>query len=69
MYVFSVLDCLKQQGEQTSSDCSTIAVRPKKHEDQESCALEKLIDRPEAMPEFTIENVVDYLINKRKMTA
>ena len=66
MYVFRVLDCLKQQGEQTSSDCSTIAVRPKKHEDQEPCALGKLIDHPEAMPEFTIENVVDYLINRKE---
>ena len=59
---FSVQDCLKQQGDQ-SSDCCTTAARPKKHQDQaEPCALGKLTDHPEAMPQFTIENVIDYLI-------
>ena len=58
-------DCLKQQGEQ-ASDFSTTAVRPKKHQDQEPCALGKLTDYPEAMPEFIIENVVDYLINRKE---
>ena len=62
VYVFSVQDCLKQQGEQTSG-CSNTAVRSKKHQDQEPCSLEKLTDHPGTMPEFTIENVVDYLIN------
>jgi len=52
-----VQDCLKQQGEK-SSDCTTTDVRPTKHQDQEPCALGKLTDHPEAMPEFTIENVV-----------
>jgi len=47
MCVFSVQDCLKQQGEQ-SSDCTTTAVRPKNHQDQEPCALGKLTDHPEA---------------------
>jgi len=57
MCVFSMQDCLKQQGEQ-SSDSTTTAVRPKEHQDQEPCALGKLTDHLEAMPEFTIENVV-----------
>ena len=26
----------------------------------------KLIDNPEALPEFTIENVIDYLINRKE---
>ena len=30
------------------------------------CGAGKLIDNPEALPEFTIENVVDYLINRKE---
>ena len=63
---FSVQDCLEQQGDQ-SSDCCTTAAKPKKHQDQaELCALGKLTDHPEAMPQFTIENVIDYLINRKE---
>ena len=51
--VFSV-----QEQDKQSSDCTTTAVRPKKYQDQEPCALGKLTDHQEAMPEFTIENVV-----------
>ena len=59
VYVFSMQDCLKQQGEHISNT----AIRSKKYQDQEPCSLGKLTDHPGAMPEFTIENVVDYLIN------
>jgi len=52
-----VFNCMKQQAEQ-SSDCTTTAVRPKKYQDQEPCALGKLTDHLEAMLEFTIEIVV-----------
>ena len=65
VYVFSVQDCLKQQGEHISNT----AVRSKNHQDQEPCSLGKLTDHPRAMSEFTIENVVDYLLTGRKMNA
>ena len=52
----------KQQDKQTSA----IAVRFKKHQDQEPCALGKFSDHPEAMPEFTVDNVLDYLIYRKE---
>ena len=55
-------DCLKQQDKQTSA----IAVRSKKHQDQEPCALGKLSDHPEAMLKFTIDDVLDYLIYRKE---
>ena len=55
-------DCLKLQNKQTSA----IAIRSKKHQDQEPCALGRLNDHPDAMPEFTIENVLDYLICRKE---
>ena len=53
-------DCLTLQDEQTSA----IAVRSKKH--QEPYALGRLNDHPDTMPEFTIENVLDYLIYRKE---
>ena len=35
----------------------------------EQCNNEKLIDNPEAMPFFTIEHVVDYLINRKEQDS
>ena len=44
-----------------SSDVATAT--PCSERPLEPCSAEKLIDNPEALPEFTIKNVVDYLRN------
>ena len=55
----SIQECMQSSDVATATPCSERPLVP--------CSAGKLIDNPEALPEFTIENVVDYLINRKEI--
>ena len=58
----SVEEYLKDSSALTSAQCL-------KQHSLKQCTNKKLIDNPEAMPFFTIEHVVDYLINRKEQDS